>query len=161
MQKARRHHKMAPTACKRTVSGSFNLSIRDTFHLSLTVLVHYRSLRSIQPYRMVPAVSHKIPLVSRYSGSCVKIYSLRLRDYHPLWFNFPINSTHNYIHHYSPTTPIQPKLHRFGLFPFRSPLLRKSLLFSFPPLTQMFQFSGFAIISTNKLVRFSHSEIYD
>ena len=24
---------------------------------------------------------------------------------------------------------------RFGLFPFRSPLLRKSLLFSFPPAT--------------------------
>ena len=31
---------------------------------------------------------------------------------------------------------------RFGLFPFRSPLLRESLLFSLPPGTKMFQFPG-------------------
>ena len=30
----------------------------------------------------------------------------------------------------------------FGLFPFRSPLLRESLLFSLPPFTKMFQFNG-------------------
>ena len=40
--------KWTPTACKRTVSGSISLPLlRRTFHLSLTVLVHYRSLRSI------------------------------------------------------------------------------------------------------------------
>src|SRR3990172_6136819 len=33
----------APTACKRTVSGTISLPLRGTFHLSLTVLVHYRS----------------------------------------------------------------------------------------------------------------------
>ena len=44
----------------------------------------------------------------------------------------------------SPSTPILPKQYRFGLFPVRSPLLRESLLFSFPPGTKMFQFSGFA-----------------
>jgi hypothetical protein len=37
----------APTACKRMVSGSFHSPFRGPFHLSLTVLVHYRSLRSI------------------------------------------------------------------------------------------------------------------
>ncbi|GFY58677.1 uncharacterized protein TNIN_153281 [Trichonephila inaurata madagascariensis] len=31
-----------------------------------------------------------------------------------------------------------------GLFPFRSPLLGESLLFSFPPLTDMLKFSGFS-----------------
>ena len=31
---------------------------------------------------------------------------------------------------------------RFGLFPFRSPLLRKSMFLSFPPATEMFQFTG-------------------
>ena len=31
----------------------------------------------------------------------------------------------------------------FGLFPFRSPLLRESRLISFPPGTEMFQFPGF------------------
>jgi hypothetical protein len=34
-----------------------------------------------------------------------------------------------------PTTPTMPKHHRFGLFPFRSPLLWESLLFSLPPGT--------------------------
>ena len=33
-----------PTACKRTVSGSFHSPHRGSFHLSLTVLVRYRSL---------------------------------------------------------------------------------------------------------------------
>ena len=41
----------------------------------------------------------------------------------------------------SPTTPI-PK-NWFGLFPFRSPLLRESIFLSFPPATKMFQFTGF------------------
>src|ERR671917_2716849 len=44
MQKVRRHSsKTAPTACKRMVSGTISLPLRGTFHLSLTVLVHYRS----------------------------------------------------------------------------------------------------------------------
>ena len=33
---------------------------------------------------------------------------------------------------------------RFGLLPFRSPLLRESRLISLPPGTEMFQFPGFA-----------------
>ena len=32
-----------------------------------------------------------------------------------------------------------------GLVPFRSPLLGESRLISFPPPTEMFQFSGFAL----------------
>ena len=35
----------APTACKRTVSGTISLPFRGAFHLSLTVLVHYLSSR--------------------------------------------------------------------------------------------------------------------
>ena len=34
---------------------------------------------------------------------------------------------------------------RFGLVPFRSPLLRESRLISFPPGTEMFHFPGFAL----------------
>ena len=37
----------APTDCKHTVSGTVSLPSRGTFHLSLTVLVRYRSLGSI------------------------------------------------------------------------------------------------------------------
>ena len=46
MQKARSHQipkDSAPTACKRAVSGSFHSLAQGSFHLSLTVLVHYRS----------------------------------------------------------------------------------------------------------------------
>ena len=69
MQKARRH----PTKGLRPLVSTrfqvlFHSPVRGSFHLSLTVLVHYRSLRSIQPYRMVPANSHKASPTSRYSG---------------------------------------------------------------------------------------------
>ena len=37
----------ALTTCRHTVSGSISLPSRGAFHLSLTVLVHYRSLGSI------------------------------------------------------------------------------------------------------------------
>src|SRR6186713_640208 len=40
----RRH---APTDCRHTVSGTISLPAWGTFHLSLTVLVRYRSSRSI------------------------------------------------------------------------------------------------------------------
>ena len=57
MQKARRHSSTyferlicfsqsrcwAPTDCKHTVSGSISLPSRGAFHLSLTVLIRYRS----------------------------------------------------------------------------------------------------------------------
>ena len=46
----------------------------------------------------------------------------------------------------APTTPKLPKQLWFGLFPVRSPLLRKSRLFSFPAGTKMFQFPAFASI---------------
>ena len=37
----------APTVCMHTVSGSISLPSRGSFRLSLTVLVHYRSITSI------------------------------------------------------------------------------------------------------------------
>ena len=40
-QTARRHR--PPTDCRHTVSGTISLPSRGAFHLSLTVLVHYRS----------------------------------------------------------------------------------------------------------------------
>ena len=61
---------MALSACKHRVSGSLSLPSRGPFHLSLTVLLHYRSPSSIQPYGMVPAFSYKIPRVLHYSGYC-------------------------------------------------------------------------------------------
>jgi hypothetical protein len=53
-----------------------------------------------------------------------------IRGYHPLRPAFPDGSG--------------TKLQATGLFRFRSPLLAESLLMSFPPATEMFQFAGFA-----------------
>src|SRR5690606_14270381 len=47
IQKVRRHRpRPAPTACRHPVSGLFHSPRRGAFHLSLTVLVRYRSPRS-------------------------------------------------------------------------------------------------------------------
>ena len=70
MQKARHHPASRTlTACKHTVSGSISLSFRSTFHLSLTVLVHYRLHGSIQPCQVVLADSSKISRVPPYLGT--------------------------------------------------------------------------------------------
>ena len=51
-----------------------------------------------------------------------------------------------------PTTP-RPQGARFGLDPFRSPLLRTSRLISLPPGTEMFQFPGFASPAARVMTR--------
>lgn len=64
-----------------------------------------------------------------------------------------------------PSTPESPKRPRFGLFPFRSPLLGKSMFLSFPADTEMFQFSAFAhprgcdASSTRRVVPFGRLRI--
>ncbi len=78
---------------------------------------------------MVPPCSDRISRVPPYSRISA---SYRIRGYHPLSPAFPNRSaTH------TKTT---------GLFRVRSPLLAESLLMSFPPGTEMFQFPGFASI---------------
>ena len=63
------HQRRALTDCRHTVSGTISLPSRGTFHHSLTVLIRYRSLRSIQAYRVVPADSQQIPRARCYSGT--------------------------------------------------------------------------------------------
>ena len=65
--------------------------------------------------------------------------SLRIRDCYPLWPAFPDRSARDVWSHRCPTTPAR---RWFGLFPFRSPLLRESIFLSLPPGTKMFQFPG-------------------
>src|SRR5688572_31825527 len=80
---------------------------------------------------MVPRCSDKIARVSSYSSLLIDS-CFHLQGYHLLWPDFPDCSTST---HRITTT---------GLVPFRSPLLRESRLISFPPVTEMFQFTGFA-----------------
>ena len=94
MQKARRHIlQMLRPLVGRRFQGLFHSSVRGSFHLSFTVLVRYRSLGSIQPYGMGPAVSHRISRVPRYSGYYQASSVSRVRDCHPISSFFPKRST--------------------------------------------------------------------
>ena len=75
LQKARRHSALgaAPTACGRTVSGTVSLPSRGAFHLSLTVLVRYRSQESVQPWRVVPPASDRVSRARPYSGYAAEV----------------------------------------------------------------------------------------
>ena len=77
-------------------------------------------------------------------------------------WTFQIILLNSYFVWRCPTTPTLPKQRWFGLFPVRSPLLRESLLFSFPTGTKMFQFPAYASvirIMSLQLIGLSHSEI--
>ena len=87
-----------------------------------------------------------------------EVQNFRLQDFHPLWSDFPDRSTSPELCNSlgkirlprtAPATPTMQRPYaltqcRFRLFPVRSPLLRKSLLFSVPGVTEMFQFTPFA-----------------
>ena len=162
MQKARRRPQ-ASTACKHTVSGSFSLPYSGFF----SPFPHgTRSLSVSQEYLALPDGSGRFrqdftcPALLRILISFKSFSCTRLSLISP---SFPTCSINHSNKCFSPTTPILPKQNRFGLFPLRSPLLRKSLLFSSPAPTQMFQFSAFASFRMTCLQHagFPHSEIYE
>ena len=74
----------------------------------------------------------------------------RLRDSHPLWLSVPgafcyiIDFVTSRVNPEAAPQPCPYCYRQFGLFPFRSPLLRESLLISFPRGTEMFHFPPFA-----------------
>ena len=102
---------------------------------------------------MVPRCSDRIARVPPYSLSLTNLV-FRLQGYHLLWPDFPDCSTTTYA------------IMRTGLFRVRSPLLTESRLISIPPVTEMFQFTGFApstYVFSGRYRRsggFPHSEIF-
>ena len=94
MQKARRH----PTKGLRPLVGArfqvlLHSPVRGSFHLSLTVLVRYRSLRSIQPWRMVPPGSDRVSPAPPYSGYSYAAVWFRIHGFHALRPAFPGRSS--------------------------------------------------------------------
>src|SRR6476660_2458508 len=83
---------------------------------------------------MVVVDSRRVPRVPRYSGACHEPHHFYVRGYHPLWPVLPDDSTSGSVcnspalNRAGPTTPMDPKTHRFGLFRVRSPLLTESLI---------------------------------
>jgi hypothetical protein len=82
---------------------------------------------------MVPPSSDRISRVPPYLS--------------PAWFHHR-SFAYGAVTHYGRTfqsVPLDQWLKLARLFPFRSPLLWESRLISFPPATEMFQFTGFAL----------------
>ena len=148
LQKARRHTvKGAPTARGRAVSGAVSLPSRGAFHLSLTVLVRYRSRESVQPWRVVPPASRGVSRAPRYSGPETRCqrpsgYGALTRCGRPshavpLRLGFLTAAGAWGPRALRPATPDRQRPQpwrriRFGLARFRSPLLARSRLIS-PP----------------------------
>ena len=126
----------ALTAFRSMVSGSLSLPSRGSFHLSLTVLCaigscHVFSLggwspllppgflvsRRTQERCQAPSVHYAYGALtlSRRPSQSVPLCTLRRR-----------------LPRHRPSTPHGIAATRFGLLPFRSPLLRESRLISFP-----------------------------
>ena len=124
---------------------------------------------------MVVVDSRRVPRVPRYSGACHEPNHFHIRGCHPLWPVFPDDSVSGSVgnspalNRAGPTTPMDPKTHRFGLIRVRSPLLAKSLncfLFlqvlrwftSLSSLPETYGFS-FRILHVQRS-GFPHSEIF-
>src|SRR5690606_41033415 len=75
---------------------------------------------------MVPPCSDRVSRAPPYSSSST--WPFRIQGYHLLWPAFPDR--------FAKTRSTS------GLVPVRSSLLRESRLISFPPVTEIFQFTG-------------------
>ena len=105
---------------------------------------------------MGPVDSRQVPRDWRYSGNPPEAHAFRLQGCHLLWPGFPAGSaTHALVDSVAgpklrlrlPQPPVRNAFGltrtRFGLDPFRSPLLGVSMFLSFPAGTEMVQFPAF------------------
>ncbi len=154
------HPCRAVTACKYTVSGSISLPSRGSFHRSLTVL---------------SAIGHQTYLAlrggpRRFSHRSTNNDLLRYRrpafpfPYGTVTLSGPFSQTARVSSSSACWRPYNPgvQVRRFGLFPFRSPLLRESMSLSVPRATEMFQFTRCPLPKECPLFPaggFPHSEI--
>ena len=146
MQKARRHRipRLRPLA-GAWFQGLFHSSVRGAFHLSLTVLCAIGlsvvfSLAGWSPLVragfLVSRLTQEPPGRIVASGTGLSPSPASRSRLSPSRLRAPAGG---------PTTPARAaRRRRFGLCPFRSPLLGVSLLLSFPAGTKMFQFPAFA-----------------
>ena len=75
----------------------FHSPLGGAFHLSLAVLVRYRSSESVQPWRVVPPASDRVSRARPYSGSQTAVLVLRVRGSHPLRPAFPCRSARTWF----------------------------------------------------------------
>ena len=144
-----------PAACGHRVSGSLSLPSRGPFHLSFTVLcsIGHQAVFSLTGWSpLIPTgflvsrgtLDPAAPVFPSPTGLSPSVAGLPRSV--PLGFRVALRSPNPGVHAL-----------RFGLFPFRSPLLWKSLLFSLPPATWMFRFAGFPPCASSGLRRLRHT----
>ena len=76
------------------VSETLSSPFRDTFHLSLTVLVHYRSQAIFSLGSLVLPDSNGISPVPPYLRTHASaVFNFHVRGFHPLWPSIPACST--------------------------------------------------------------------
>ena len=134
-----------PTACRHVVSGSLSSPCRGSSHLSLALLGSLSVAREYLALRDGPRrfrLTFTCRVLLRYrivrfplSPTGLSPSMVDLSRLVPLGYSL---SKHR------PYNPTRDKSRWFGLFRVRSPLLTESLLLSFPPGTEMFQFPPFA-----------------
>ena len=127
------HIYRASSACRHTVSGSFHSpsGVLFTFpsrYYSLSVAKEYFALEGGPP--CFPQGS-SCPVVLWIPA---RLPGFRLLEFHRLCLTFPGHSTILFPLSAGPQ-PRMTEVVRFGLCPFRSPLLRVSRLSTFPPAT--------------------------
>ena len=130
MQKARRHPLQAPTACRRTVSGTISLPYSGYFS---PFPYGTGSLSIDKEYLALPDGTGRFR--QDFSGpALLRIlhvhHNFYLRSFHALWLHFPEDSIwcdflKVVLQPWSGTPP------QFGLFPVRSPLLGESFVIFF------------------------------
>ena len=130
------------------VSVLFHLPHRDAFHLSLTVLVRYRSEIIFSLGRVVLPDSDRISQVPPYLRIIAPgADDFRIRGYYPLWLLFPKDFANDL--RLTPVNRVQlprnPQLAPgLDFSVFARHYLRNHILFYIPPGTKMFQFPGCA-----------------
>ena len=130
------------TAGKYEVSGSLSSPSRGAFHLSLTVLLHYRShwVGSLGGWSPQLPTRFHVPRGTQDARRAEHAHRYRTltvsgRAFQPVRVSLLCCVA-------SPTTPPSPEREDgLGSFPVRSPLLRDSRLISLRRATEMFQFA--------------------
>src|SRR6476469_4151870 len=145
----------APTACRHTVSGTISRPLTGvlfTFPSRYWFTIGHQGVFRLRGWS--PRIHTEFLGLRATWEHARESPGFRVRGYHPLWQRFPAPSaTHTICNSLPgrqsrPGGPSTPATHRlpaitrdwFGLFPFRSPLLRESRLLSLPAGTEMFHF---------------------
>ena len=145
----------APTACRHTVSGTISRPLTGvlfTFPSRYWFTIGHQGVFRLR--RWSSRIHTEFHGLRATWDPTRESSGFRVRGYHPLCRRFPTSSATQTICNSLPdqqlrlSGPATPATQRllalargwFGLFPFRSPLLRESRLLSLPAGTEMFHF---------------------